>query len=105
MKLKKISGGFDELLEELESQIEQETRKIKVVLDERKKKKRTPSKVTIIYGIPEEEAEEVVKYLKKKIGTGGTYKNGAIELRGDVRKKIKPILIELGYREDQIEIE
>ncbi|MBK8575728.1 MAG: translation initiation factor [Elusimicrobia bacterium] len=35
--------------------------------------------------------------LKKKIGTGGAVKDGQIELQGDQRERLPPILIALGY--------
>jgi len=102
LRLKKPSGGFDELLNEAESNINQEETKIKIYLEQRSFGK----EVTIISGIPEDfNTKELVKYLKTKIGTGGTFKNGVIELRGDVRKKVKELLLKWGFKEDQLEIE
>jgi translation initiation factor 1 len=41
--------------------------------------------------------------LKSKLATGGTAKNGRIELQGDHRYKVRNILIkELGIPEDNI---
>ncbi len=103
-KLKKISGGFDELLNEAESAIDQETAKVKIFLEQRSFGK----EVTVISGInmDEKAIKELVKDLKRAIGTGGTYKNGVIELRGDVRKRVKELLVKnWGFKEDQIEIE
>ena len=41
--------------------------------------------------------------LKKKLACGGTIKDNLIELQGHHKKKIKPILIAHGYREEMIE--
>ncbi|MEM4680329.1 MAG: stress response translation initiation inhibitor YciH, partial [Nanopusillaceae archaeon] len=60
--------------------------------------------VTIIDGIEQNIAENLVKKLKQKLGCGGTYKNGAIELQGDHRDKIKKLLIDEGFKEENIEV-
>ena len=102
LRIKKPSGGFDELLNEAESAIEQEEIKIKIFLEQRSFGK----EVTVISGLPEgTNTKDLIKYLKTKIGTGGTFKNGVIELRGDVRKRVKELLVKWGFKEDQIEIE
>lgn len=36
--------------------------------------------------------------LKKKLGTGGAVKNGALELQGDQRERLPPLLTALGYK-------
>lgn len=36
--------------------------------------------------------------LKKKLGTGGAVKNGALELQGDQRERLPPLLSALGYK-------
>jgi len=46
--------------------------------------------------------EEIAKDLKQELACGGTVKNNVIELQGDHRKRIKPILIKLGFSEDSI---
>lgn len=35
--------------------------------------------------------------LKKACGTGGTVRTGAIELNGDVRERIRPLLVARGH--------
>src|SRR5512141_2480110 len=42
------------------------------------------------------------KHLKEKLACGGTVKDGVIELQGNHKKQIKPILVELGLSEDSI---
>lgn len=62
--------------------------------------------VTIIEGIDEKASpKELSKKLKTRLSCGGTYKNGKIELRGNHKGKLKSILVELGFPEDNIEVE
>ncbi|RDD52303.1 stress response translation initiation inhibitor YciH [Nanoarchaeota archaeon NZ13-N] len=100
MKKKLISGFPSDIKESIEL-IEREAQKIVVTTEKRSYGKT----VTLISGIEEEVAKGVLKNLKKKLGCGGTYKNGAIELQGDHRDKIKKILVEEGFKEENIEVE
>jgi translation initiation factor 1 len=47
--------------------------------------------------------KKVAKDLKAELGCGGTIRNGEIELQGDHRKKIKSLLVSLGFNEESIE--
>ncbi len=54
--------------------------------------KRNGKSVTVISGLHTyggERLENIAKILKIKFGSGGTVKNGVIELQGDLREKIK----------------
>jgi translation initiation factor 1 len=42
--------------------------------------------------------------LKQNLATGGTVKDGVIELQGDHRQRLKPLLLKLGFPEESIEI-
>ena len=55
--------------------------------------------VTVITGIPADDAElkQVAKTLKRKCGSGGTVKAGAIEIQGDHREVLMAELKSLGY--------
>jgi len=97
---KKLISGLPSDIEEGLKLIERETQKITVTVEKRSYGKT----VTIISGIEEEVAKSVLKNLKRKLGCGGTYKNGAIELQGDHRDKIKKLLVEEGFKEENIEI-
>ena len=79
--------------------LEKEAQKIKVRVEKRRFGKPT----TIIEGITNR-PKEIVSQLKQKLACGGTYKEGHIELQGDHRKRIKDVLLKLGYTEEQIEI-
>ena len=81
------------------SVIEREEEKIKIFVEKRRFGKR----MTIIDGI-KDNPKKTLSYLKSKLACGGTYKNGKLELQGDHKQRIKDLLIELGYKEGQIEI-
>ncbi|MDF1824630.1 MAG: translation initiation factor [Verrucomicrobiales bacterium] len=46
-------------------------------------------------GLPEKQA--LAKSIQKSCGVGGTVKDGRIEIRGDLRDKVKEILEEAGF--------
>ncbi len=45
-----------------------------------------------------EDMKALAKKLKQQCGTGGTIKDGVIEIQGEHRQKISEILIKLGYK-------
>mgnify|MGYP001171348461 CR=1 FL=1 len=55
--------------------------------------------VTVIDGLPQntEFLAELAAALKKACGTGGTVRPGAVELAGDVRERVRPLLAARGY--------
>ena len=58
---------------------------------------------TLVTGIGDGvDIKEIAKALKTELACGGTVKNNAIELQGDHRKRIKPVLIRLGFSESSI---
>lgn len=65
----------------------------------RETKGRKGSGVTIITGLPLETAalKELGSLLKKRCGTGGTVKDGSIEIQGDHRDLLMEELQKLGY--------
>ena len=66
----------------------------------RETKGRKGSGVTLITGLPLPEAElaGLAKQLKQRCGSGGTVKNGVIEVQGDHREVVLAELIRLGYQ-------
>ena len=48
--------------------------------------------------LSDEEMKALAKKLKQECGTGGTVKNGMIELQGEQRQKVAVILQKLGYK-------
>ena len=66
----------------------------------RETKGRKGKGVTIITGVllPEKELKVLAKELKKKCGTGGTLKNGVIEIQGDQRDLMVSLLEKKGFK-------
>jgi len=66
----------------------------------RETKGRKGKGVTIITGVPlaGEELKELAGQLKKRCGTGGTVKEGVIEIQGDQRELIMTLLQERGWK-------
>ena len=52
------------------------------------RERRRASMVSIVHGVDEHEIDATGKALKRHCGTGGTVKNGVIEIQGDHREKI-----------------
>jgi translation initiation factor 1 len=54
--------------------------------------------VTIVRGLPPAQVKPVATDLKRLCGTGGSVKDGAVELQGDHREKAAARLEAQGYR-------
>lgn len=69
-------------------------------------KRKFGKKVTIVEGIDEKQLDlkELTKKLKSKLACGGTSKEGRIELQGDHKKRVKDVLVEMGFSPDMIDI-
>jgi translation initiation factor 1 len=59
---------------------------------------KTVTVVTNFVGIGLPEKEELAKKMQKACGTGGTVKEGRIEIQGDKRAEAARILAEAGFR-------
>ena len=46
--------------------------------------------------------KKITKSLKNELACGGTFKDNVIELQGDHMKKVKPMLVKLGFDEESI---
>ena len=76
------------------------SQRIKVTTD----KKRYGKIVTVVSGFDKGiDIRKTAKALKNELACGGTFKDNQIELQGDHTKKIKPILLKIGFTEDSIE--
>ncbi|MWV41466.1 translation initiation factor [Natrialba sp. INN-245] len=89
--------SLDDLLEELDSQRDLET--AQQALSIRMESRRYGKPVTIVDGfdLPQSEIESVASDLKSAMGTGGTVDDGRIELQGDHRTRVPPLLRERGF--------
>lgn len=62
--------------------------------------RRYGKKMTLVGGFDKSvDVKSIGKRLKEELACGGTVKNGVIELQGDHRKKVRPILEKLGFME------
>lgn len=59
---------------------------------------KTVTVVTNFVGIGLPEKEKLAKSMQKRCGTGGTVKEGRIEIQGDKREEVAEILKEAGFR-------
>ena len=67
------------------------------------RKGRGGKSVTVIEGLqlPVEESEKLLKLFKAKLGTGGTVKNGVLEIQGDHCDAVMAELSRIGRRPKQ----
>lgn len=82
--------------------IAKEQQKITIKTDKRRYGKLT----TVIQGIDSKEIDikDLGKKLKNKLACGGTVKENRIELQGNHKRKLKQILVEMGFPADTIVI-
>ncbi len=74
---------------------------IKVFIERRK----WGREVTVINGLSKDiDLKSLTKRLKKKLATGGTTKDGRIELQGNFLRLLAPILVDEGFPESSIEL-
>jgi len=85
------------------SEIEKEQQRIRIRLETRKFGRPT----TILDGINDKNTNlaSLAQKLKTFCACGGTAKNGQIMLQGDHREKVRQYLVELGYPEENIELQ
>src|SRR6187399_670281 len=62
------------------------------------KKGRGGKTVTVVAGLPRNDAflKELCQELKRACGTGGAVADGAIELQGDLRERVRAVLLDKG---------
>ena len=54
--------------------------------------------VTVVRGVPARDLEPVASDLKRLCGSGGSAKDGVVEIQGDHRTKVVTLLESRGYR-------
>ncbi|MBS3070713.1 stress response translation initiation inhibitor YciH [Candidatus Pacearchaeota archaeon] len=80
-------------------QIVKSSQKIQVTTERKKYGK----VVTVVSGFDSGiDIKKTAKALKNELACGGTYKGNAIELQGDHTKKVKSLLVRLGFDEESI---
>lgn len=65
-----------------------------------KREKRRGKTVTLVgeFHMPKEDVTATLKTLKKKLGCGGSYKEGWMEFQGEVKDRLRELLVEEGFR-------
>ncbi|MBN2121447.1 stress response translation initiation inhibitor YciH [Candidatus Micrarchaeota archaeon] len=61
--------------------------------------------VTVVEGIDKNRVAEAAKSLKQALACGGSAKEGSVVLQGDHKRKVKGILVGMGYPGENIEVE
>ena len=80
-------------------QIVKSSQKIQITTD----KKKFGKIVTIVTGFDKGmDIKKTAKALKNELACGGTFRDNSVELQGDHTKKIKKILVKLGFDEESI---
>jgi len=89
-------------MDELIREIEKGELHVIISMDIRKFRK----KVTMISGLQDRsDVEEITTQLKSRIGTGGSFKDGRIQLQGDHREAAKSLLAGMGFDKESIEVQ
>ena len=64
------------------------------------KEKRRGKTVTLVgeFHMPKEDTTATLKKLKKKLGCGGAYKENFMEFQGELKEKLKELLLKEGFK-------
>jgi len=80
-------------------EIAKSEQQIKVTTETR----RYGKKITLVEGFDKHvDVKDIGKRLKEGLACGGTVKNGIIELQGDHKKSVRPMLVKLGFPDSSI---
>jgi translation initiation factor 1 len=65
-----------------------------------KKEKRRGKSVTLVgeFLLPKIDAVATLKTLKKRLGCGGSYKENWMEFQGELKEKLREVLVNEGFR-------
>lgn len=65
-----------------------------------KKEKRRGKTVTLVgeFQVQKDDSATILKKLKKSLGCGGSFKDGWMEFQGELKEKLKPLLLAEGFR-------
>jgi len=65
-----------------------------------KREKRRGKSVTLVgeFYLTKDDATTILKTLKKKLGCGGSYKENWMEFQGEIKEKLRELLVKNGFR-------
>lgn len=78
-----------------------EKQPLRIELDKRHRNGKTATLITGFTG-SDDDLKELARLLKTKCGVGGSARDGEILIQGDLRQKVKEILIGEGYTRTRI---
>lgn len=84
--------------EEEQELLPKNQQKLRVKLDRKNRGGKTVTLVTGFVG-PEEELKALGKFLKGKLGVGGSAKDGEIIIQGEFKERVIDILLKDGYKD------
>ncbi|MEN4054134.1 MULTISPECIES: translation initiation factor [Sulfurimonas] len=95
-----IDDGWAEVQSPRKSQVVSEVLAPQKHLLHFAKEKRRGKTVTLVgpFELQKEDATKLLKLLKKKLGCGGAYKDGFMEFQGELKEKLRPLLIAEDFR-------
>lgn len=95
-----IDDNWTEIQEKKETKISNKLQEAKEHFLSFKREKRRGKIITLVgeFNITKENADSILKNIKKKLGCGGSYKNSWMEFQGEVRDKLNKLLKEQGFR-------
>lgn len=64
------------------------------------KEKRRGKTVTLVgeFFMQKNDITTILKSMKKKLGCGGSFKEGFMEFQGELKDKLRPLLVDEGFR-------
>ena len=95
-----IADGWSQLQSERKSTISDEILEPSKHFLMFKKEKRRGKTVTLVgeFHMPREDTLAILKSLKNRLGCGGSYKDAWMEFQGDLKDKLRVLLVESGFR-------
>jgi translation initiation factor 1 len=65
--------------------------------------RRYGKKITVVSGFDKTvDLKSIAKSLKEKLACGGTVKDHTVELQGNHKRNVRPLLVSLGFLEESI---
>jgi len=95
-----IDDGWAEVQDQRKTKISHEILEPSKHFLKFQREKRRGKVVTLVgeFQLSKEDANATLKLLKKKLGCGGTYKEGWMEFQGELKEKLRTLLTDEGFR-------
>jgi translation initiation factor 1 len=99
-----IGADFDDTWTELKSDTQKKEQQAPLQTPKQHqlhftKEKRRGKTLTLVgpFSIAQEDAQTLLKSFKKTLGCGGSYKNDFMEFQGDIKERLRPLLVKEGF--------